>query len=30
VFEGEKLNPPLANTLFQFKPPAGAEVVEGG
>jgi len=30
AFEGEKLNPPLANSLFQFKPPAGAEVVEGG
>jgi outer membrane lipoprotein carrier protein len=30
VFEAEKLNPPLANTLFQFQPPAGAEVMEGG
>jgi outer membrane lipoprotein carrier protein len=30
AFENEKLNPPLANTLFQFTPPAGAQVVEGG
>ena len=30
TFESEKLNPPLANTMFQFKPPAGAEVIEGG
>ena len=30
AFDGEKLNPPLANSLFQFRPPAGAEVVEGG
>jgi outer membrane lipoprotein carrier protein len=29
-FDQEKLNPPLANGLFQFQPPAGAEVVEGG
>ena len=30
AFDDEKLNPPLPNTLFRFKPPAGAEVVEGG
>jgi outer membrane lipoprotein carrier protein len=30
AFEAEKLNPPLANTLFRFQPPAGAEVIEGG
>ncbi|MBZ5591238.1 MAG: outer membrane lipoprotein carrier protein LolA [Acidobacteriia bacterium] len=30
VFESEKLNPPLENGLFRFRPPAGAEVVEGG
>jgi len=31
AFEAEKLNPPLANSLFQFQAPAGAEVVnEGG
>jgi len=30
VFESEKLNPPLANSMFQFQPPAGAEVVESG
>ncbi len=28
-FEQEKLNLPLAEKLFQFTPPAGAEVVEG-
>ena len=29
--EAEKLTPPLANSLFQFQAPAGAEVVnEGG
>jgi outer membrane lipoprotein carrier protein len=27
-FAGEKLNPPIADKLFQFQPPAGAEVVE--
>lgn len=30
AFEAEKLNPPLANSLFQFQPPAGAEVVDEG
>jgi outer membrane lipoprotein carrier protein len=30
AFADEKVNPPLGNALFQFKPPAGAEVVEGG
>ena len=30
VFEAEKVNPPLDNGLFKFRPPAGAEVVEGG
>jgi outer membrane lipoprotein carrier protein len=28
-FSGEKLNPPLAEALFRFTPPPGAEVVEG-
>lgn len=28
-FAREKLNPPLADSLFQFAPPPGAEVVEG-
>ena len=27
-FDQEKLNPPVADKLFQFQPPAGAEVVE--
>jgi outer membrane lipoprotein carrier protein len=27
-FENEKLNPPLADTLFKFKAPPGAEIVE--
>ncbi len=26
TFEGEKKNPPLADTLFQFKPPPGAQL----
>ncbi len=30
VFDAEKLNSPLANTLFQFQPPPGAEVVDEG
>ena len=30
AFESEKLNPPLANSLFQFQPPAGAQIVESG
>jgi len=30
AFEAEKLNPPLANGLFQFQAPAGAEVVDEG
>lgn len=29
-FEGVKRNVPLAPTLFQFTPPAGVDVVEGG
>jgi outer membrane lipoprotein carrier protein len=28
-FAGEKLNPPLAESLFRFLPPPGAEIVEG-
>jgi outer membrane lipoprotein carrier protein len=28
-FTAEKLDPPLAESLFRFVPPAGAEVVEG-
>ena len=28
-FSNEKLNPPLAESLFRFVPPPGAEVVEG-
>jgi len=28
-FSGEKLNPPLAESLFRFTPPPGAEVIEG-
>jgi outer membrane lipoprotein carrier protein len=30
TFQNEKLNPPLANSMFQFQPPPGAQVVEGG
>ncbi len=30
AFESEKLNPPLANSMFQFQPPAGAQIVESG
>lgn len=30
AFDDEKLNPPLPNTLFEFRPPPGAEVVENG
>jgi len=30
VFDTEKLNPPLANSLFQFQAPPGAEVVDEG
>jgi len=30
TFDDEKLNPALANSMFQFRPPAGAEVVESG
>lgn len=30
AFDEEKLNPPLDNALFEFRPPAGAEVVENG
>jgi len=29
-FESEKLNPPLANSLFQFRAPPGTEMVGGG
>jgi outer membrane lipoprotein carrier protein len=29
VFDQERLNPPLATTLFQFRAPAGVEIVEG-
>jgi len=29
TFDEEKVNPPLAGSLFQFHPPAGADVVEG-
>jgi len=29
AFDQEKLNPALASTLFQFRSPAGAEVIEG-
>jgi outer membrane lipoprotein carrier protein len=28
AFENERVNPPLAGSLFQFKPPAGAEVID--
>ncbi len=27
-FEGERLNPPLPESLFVFKPPAGARLIE--
>lgn len=30
AFDDEKLNPPLTNALFEFRPPAGAEVVDDG
>ncbi len=30
AFEDEKLNPTLANSMFQFQPPPGAEVVDSG
>jgi len=30
VFDTEKLNPPLANSLFQFQAPPGADVVDEG
>lgn len=30
TFEDERLNPALANSMFQFQPPPGAEVVESG
>ena len=30
AFELEKLNPPLANSLFQFRAPPGTQMVEGG
>jgi outer membrane lipoprotein carrier protein len=30
TFVDEKVNPALANSMFQFHPPPGAEVVEGG
>jgi outer membrane lipoprotein carrier protein len=28
-FSGEKLNPPLADSIFRFSPPPGVEVVDG-
>lgn len=28
VFDNERVNPPLEASLFQFKPPAGAQVIE--
>jgi outer membrane lipoprotein-sorting protein len=28
VFENEKKDPPIADTLFRFEPPAGAEYVD--
>lgn len=30
AFDDEKLNPSLANSMFEFQPPPGAEVVESG
>jgi outer membrane lipoprotein carrier protein len=30
AFESEKINPPLANSLFQFRAPPGTQMVEGG
>jgi len=30
AFEEEKLNPPLANSMFAFQPPPGAQVAESG
>jgi outer membrane lipoprotein carrier protein len=30
TFEDEKLNPALANSMFEFQPPPGSEVVESG
>jgi len=30
AFESEKMNPPLANSLFQFRAPPGKQMVEGG
>jgi outer membrane lipoprotein carrier protein len=30
AFQDEKVNPPLANSIFQFHPPAGAQIVESG
>jgi len=30
TFDDEKLNPALANSMFHFQPPPGAEVVDGG
>jgi outer membrane lipoprotein carrier protein len=30
TFESEKLNPPLRNSLFQFRAPPGTAMVEGG
>ena len=29
VFDSEKMNPPLANSLFQFRAPPGTQMVEG-
>ena len=30
AFDNEKLNPSLANSMFQFQTPAGAQLVDGG
>jgi outer membrane lipoprotein carrier protein len=30
AFDSEKMNPPLANSLFQFRAPPGTKMVEGG
>src|SRR5262249_3830218 len=30
VFDGEKRNPQLADSLFLFPPPAGVQVIDGG
>jgi outer membrane lipoprotein-sorting protein len=30
TFTGEKVDPPLADSLFQFQLPPGAQLTEGG